>query len=111
MGGGDAAEVGHVLDGPDGEAAVDEAVVHEHVGHPEQRDPQPLRCERRRPEPSQSRAEPAERARALATTPEEDRVREETCLCFFFFLGSPIYLVYLLLVVSTPTKLQLVCSF
>ena len=44
MGGGDAAEVGHVLDGPDGEAAVDEAVVHEHVGHPEQRDPQPLRA-------------------------------------------------------------------
>lgn len=42
MGGGDTAEVGHVLDGPHGEAAVDEAVVHEHVRHPEQRDPQPL---------------------------------------------------------------------
>lgn len=44
MGGGDPAEVGHVLDGPHGEAAVDEAVVHEHVGHPEERDPQALRC-------------------------------------------------------------------
>ena len=48
MGGGDTAEVGHVLDGPDGEAAVDEAVVHEHVGHSEQRDPQPLRATQRR---------------------------------------------------------------
>lgn len=43
MRGGDTAEVGHVLDGAHGEAAVDEAVVHEHVGHPEERDPQALR--------------------------------------------------------------------
>ena len=48
MGGGDTPEVGHILDGPDGEAAVDEAVVHEHVGHSEQRDPQPLRATQRR---------------------------------------------------------------
>jgi hypothetical protein len=54
MGGGDAAEVGHVLDGPDGEAAVDEAVVHEHVGHPEQRDPQPLRATPARAKSEQS---------------------------------------------------------
>jgi hypothetical protein len=40
--GGDSPEVGHVLDGPDGEPAVDEAVVDEHVRHPEQRDPEPL---------------------------------------------------------------------
>jgi hypothetical protein len=44
MGCGDTPEVGHVLDGADGETAVDEAVVHEHVGHPEERDPQPLRA-------------------------------------------------------------------
>jgi hypothetical protein len=54
MGGGDTAEVGHVLDGPDGEAAVDEAVVHEHVGHSEQRDAQPLRATQRNAEARQT---------------------------------------------------------
>ena len=73
MGGGDAPEVGHVLDGPDGEAAVDEAVVHEHVGYPEQRDAQPLQATQRRGTSGrlgQSRAgRRAERARGLAWLP------------------------------------------
>lgn len=43
MGGSNSAEVGHVLDGPHGEAPVDQAVVDEHVRHPEQRDPESLR--------------------------------------------------------------------
>jgi hypothetical protein len=36
------AEVGHVGDGADRKAAVDQAVVDEHVGHAEQRNPQAL---------------------------------------------------------------------
>jgi hypothetical protein len=36
------AEVGHVGDGADREAAVDQAVVDEHVGHAEQRNPEAL---------------------------------------------------------------------
>lgn len=44
MGGGDAPEVRDVGDGAHGEAAVDEAVVDEHVRHPEQRDSEPLQC-------------------------------------------------------------------
>ena len=43
VGGGDPPEVGHVGDGPHREAAVDQAVVDEHVRHPEQRDPESLR--------------------------------------------------------------------
>jgi hypothetical protein len=35
-------EVGHVGNGADGEAAVDQAVVDEHVGHAEQRNPEAL---------------------------------------------------------------------
>lgn len=35
-------EVGHVGDGADGEAAVDQAVMDEHVGHAEQRNPEAL---------------------------------------------------------------------
>jgi hypothetical protein len=34
------AEVGHVGDGADRKAAVDQAVVDEHVGHAEQRNPE-----------------------------------------------------------------------
>jgi len=107
MGGGDTAEVGHVLDGPDGEAAVDEAVVHEHVGHSEQRDPQPLRATQRRGTSDrlgQSRAgRRAERACtclglvAIARDSrnkrhERGRVREETPLNLFFLILF-IYLV------------------
>ena len=83
MGGGDTPEVGHVLDGPDGEAAVDEAVVHEHVGHPEQRDPQTLRAT---PETRQSRAGRTctclgcHRTRQQKHNATRDRVREETPL-------------------------------
>ena len=95
MGGGDTPEVRHVLDGPDGEAAVDEAVVHEHVGHPEQRDPQTLRAT---PETRQGRAEPAECARALVAIAQDSRnkrheglrtrdlLREETPLILSRFL-------------------------
>jgi len=40
--GSDSPEVGHVGDGADGEAPVDQAVVDEHVGHAEQRNPEAL---------------------------------------------------------------------
>jgi hypothetical protein len=40
--GSDSPEVGHVGDGADREAAVDQAVVDEHVGHAEQRNPEAL---------------------------------------------------------------------
>jgi hypothetical protein len=43
VGGGDAPKVRDVGDGPHREAAVHETVVDEHVRHPEQRDPEPLR--------------------------------------------------------------------
>ena len=42
MSGSDSPKVGHVGDGADGEAAVDQAVVDEHVGHAEQRNPEAL---------------------------------------------------------------------
>lgn len=42
VGRGHSPEVGHIRDGADGEAAVDQAVVDEHVGHAEQRNPEAL---------------------------------------------------------------------